>query len=91
MTLTIEVAGGNFAGISAQDSDGMSYDVALQFSPKSSGESQELSAEHKTGYWCCDWEKGICRWILNAPPCPEGLAGMQMVLNTGRLKSEVKR
>jgi hypothetical protein len=87
MTLTVKVTGGNFTGLSAQDSDGRSYDVSLKFSPKSPEPNQELLAEAKAeasyGYWCCNFEENICYWISNAPPCPDGLTGLNTIVDAG--------
>jgi hypothetical protein len=74
--LTIEITGGVFSGLSARDSEGGSYDVSLQFTPKNLAYEQEELLEDDPlpdpGRWCCKDDNTVCSYVAEAPPCPEG-------------------
>jgi hypothetical protein len=76
MELTVEITRGVFSGLSARDSEGVSYDVSLQFVPKNLEHEQEVDVKDDPkpdpGRWCCKDDLTVCSYVSDAPPCPEG-------------------
>ena len=79
ITLTIEVVGGKFSGMTATDEDGTTYDMSLKLTARDEEKRKEKHKKPPPGTWCCQGKE--CQYVDGAPPCPEGFREAKTILN----------